>query len=65
MLGEDAAVSIEDSKAFVAKCESIGGLEVKLKVLEGKDHGFDTQAKENEEPWLKEGLRWVEEKWLS
>lgn len=60
----DTAVSIEDSKAFVTKCEGVGGLEVRLKILEGKDHGFDTQAKEDEEPWLKEGLRWVEEKWL-
>ncbi|KAF2631498.1 alpha/beta-hydrolase [Macroventuria anomochaeta] len=60
----DTAVSIEDSKAFVAKCEAIAGLEVRLEVLEGKDHGFDTQAKEDEEPWLKEGLRWVEKKWL-
>ena len=60
----DTAVSVEDSKAFVTKCKETRGLEVRLEVLEGKDHGFDTQAKEDEEPWLKEGLRWVEEKWL-
>lgn len=60
----DTAVSIEDSKAFLAKCEAIGGLEVKLEILGGKEHGFDTEAKEDEEPWLKEGLRWVETKWL-
>ena len=60
----DTAVSIEDSKAFVAKCEAIGGLEVRLKIVEGEDHGFDTQAKEDEIPWLKEGLKWIEEKWF-
>lgn len=59
----DTAVSIEDSKAFVAKCET-AGLEVKLKVLEGEEHGFDTEAKEDDLPWLKDGLRWVEEQWL-
>lgn len=59
----DTAVSIEDSKAFVAKCEAFG-LEVRLEVLKGEEHGFDTQAKEDDETWLKGGLRWVEEKWL-
>lgn len=61
---KDTAVSIEDSRAFLRKCEKIDGLEVRLEVREGEDHGFDTQAKEDEEPWLKDGLRWVEEKWL-
>jgi dipeptidyl aminopeptidase/acylaminoacyl peptidase len=61
----DMAVSIEDSKAFVRKCERIEGVEIKLEVRPGEDHGFDTQAKEDDEPWLKEGLRWVEEKWLA
>lgn len=60
----DTAVSVEDSKAFVGKCEAIGGLEVRLQIVEGEDHGFDTGAKEDELSWLKEGLRWVEEKWL-
>lgn len=59
----DTAVSVEDSRAFVRKCEELG-LEVRLEILKGMDHGFDTQAKEDEEPWLQEGLRWVEEKWL-
>lgn len=59
----DTAVSIEDSKAFVGKCETVG-LEVKLKVLSGEEHGFDTQAREDNLPWLKDGLKWVEGKWL-
>ncbi|KAF3050933.1 hypothetical protein E8E11_008701 [Didymella keratinophila] len=59
----DTAVSIEDSKAFVAKCET-AGLEVKLEILEGEEHGFDTQAREDDLPWLRDGLRWVEEQWL-
>ncbi|KAF9696683.1 hypothetical protein EKO04_005378 [Ascochyta lentis] len=60
----DTAVSIEDTKAFVGKCEKIEGTEIRLEIVKGKDHGFDTQAKEDEEPWLKEGLEWVEGKWL-
>jgi acetyl esterase/lipase len=59
----DTAVSIEDSKAFVAKCAEFG-LEVRLKILIGEEHGFDTQAKEDDTQWLKEGLGWVEGKWL-
>ncbi|KAJ4383609.1 hypothetical protein N0V86_001664 [Didymella sp. IMI 355093] len=59
----DTAVSIEDSKAFTAKYAKLG-LEVKLKILIGEEHGFDTQAKEDDTQWLKEGLVWVEEKWL-
>lgn len=61
---KDTAVSIEDSRAFVAKCEAIEGVQVRLKVLESEDHGFDTQIKEDETAWLKDGLEWVEEKWL-
>lgn len=60
----DTAVSIEDSKAFVAKCQKLEGSDIKLEIRPGQEHGFDTQAKEDEEPWLKEGLKWVEEKWL-
>jgi acetyl esterase/lipase len=60
----DAVVDIEDSKAFVEKCETVGGLEVRLEIRKGENHGFDLQVKEDEQPWLKEGLRWVEEKWL-
>ncbi|KAF3010842.1 hypothetical protein E8E13_008872 [Curvularia kusanoi] len=60
----DQAVSIEDCRAFVAKCKAIGGLEVKLEVLEGEDHGFDVELKEDEVPWLKNGLEWVQKKWL-
>ena len=60
----DTAVSVEDSKAFAAKCEKFGGLEIRLEIRRGEDHGFDTQAKESEEEWLMEGLRWVEGMWL-
>ncbi|RMZ69973.1 Alpha beta hydrolase fold-3 [Pyrenophora seminiperda CCB06] len=63
--GADSAVSVEDSKLFVKKCEGLDGVEVKLTVREGMEHGFDGAAKEEEEAWLKEGLKWVEEKWLS
>ncbi|KAF1840250.1 alpha/beta-hydrolase [Cucurbitaria berberidis CBS 394.84] len=60
----DTAVSIEDSKAFAVKCKNLEGVEVRLEVRSGQDHGFDIALKEDEEEWLKEGLTWVEEKWL-
>jgi hypothetical protein len=28
------------------------------------EHGFDVGMKEDEEEWLREGLGWVEGKWL-
>ncbi|KAF2850391.1 alpha/beta-hydrolase [Plenodomus tracheiphilus IPT5] len=60
----DTAVSIEDSRAFVNKARKLGGAEVELVVRPGEEHGFDAAVKEVEEEWLKEGLRWVEDKWL-
>lgn len=59
----DQAVSVEDSKAFVEKARRLGG-EVRLVVRPGEDHGFDVAVKENEEEWLREGVSWVEKKWL-
>jgi len=62
----DSAVDVEDSRAFVDKCKGLEeGVEVKFTVREGMEHGFDGAMKEDEEPWLKEGLAWVEGKWLS
>ncbi|KAH9881094.1 hypothetical protein J1614_001587 [Plenodomus biglobosus] len=60
----DTAVSVEDSKAFAAKAQTLDGAEVHLVVRPGQDHGFDIAMKESEEPWLKHGLQWVQEKWL-
>jgi acetyl esterase/lipase len=62
----DQAVDVKDSQAFVRKWtdrEVMG--EVKLDVLPGMDHGFDIVLKEDEEAWLREGLKWIEGKWLS
>lgn len=39
-------------------------MEVELGVRTGKERGFDMLAKEDEEPWLENGVEWVEEKWL-
>ncbi|RAR03038.1 alpha/beta-hydrolase [Stemphylium lycopersici] len=63
--GADSLVSVEDCRAFVDKCKGLKDGEVKLVVREGEDHGFDAEVKEDEAEWLKEGLRWVEKKWLS
>ena len=61
----DSAVSVEDSKKFVEKCKALGdNIEVQLEIRPGQEHGFTIPIKEDEEPWLKEGLAWVEGKWL-
>lgn len=61
----DSAVDVKDSQEFVKKWtdREVRG-EVKLSVLPGKEHGFDIDVKEDEEEWLKEGLGWVEGRWL-
>ncbi|KAF2478202.1 alpha/beta-hydrolase [Lindgomyces ingoldianus] len=62
---EDEAVSVEDSKAFVEKVESVvEGAEMRLATRPG-NHGFDVQLREEDEGWLKEGLAWVEVAWLA
>lgn len=61
----DSAVDVKDSQEFVKKWtdREVRG-EVKLSLLPGKEHGFDIESKEDEEEWLREGLEWVEGKWL-
>jgi acetyl esterase/lipase len=63
--GADTAVDVKDSQEFVAKWtkHEVAG-EVKLSVLPGQEHGFDIAMKEDEEKWLREGLEWVEGRWL-
>ncbi|KAF2746800.1 alpha/beta-hydrolase [Sporormia fimetaria CBS 119925] len=67
---QDSAVSVEDSRTFVEKCQEVldkeAAKDVRLVVVQG-EHGFDvTENKyEEEEDWLREGLKWVEEKWLA
>jgi acetyl esterase/lipase len=67
---QDSTVSVEDSRAFVEKLVEVLGegfrRDVKLITVEG-EHGFDVVGeglKEEEVAWLRDGLRWVEEKWL-
>lgn len=63
--GNDSAVAVGDSEKFVSRwtAREVRG-EVKLSVLPGMEHGFDIGVKEEEEEWLREGLGWVEGKWL-
>lgn len=61
----DKAVAFQDTKNFIEKCQKLPGVEVKLAARPGGGHGFDGELKEDEEDWLKEGLQWVEQKWLS
>ncbi|KAF1838417.1 alpha/beta-hydrolase [Decorospora gaudefroyi] len=63
--GADSIVEAEDSRMFVEKCKTLDGVEVKLEDRAGGEHGFDIESKEDEELWLKEGLAWVESKWLA
>jgi acetyl esterase/lipase len=60
----DTAVSVDDSRLFVERCKELGVGEVRLSEREGMEHGFDIEMKESEEEWLREGLSWVEGKWL-
>lgn len=62
----DSAVKFQDSVDFVEKTRSVvPGVDIRLAYGKEGDHGFDNALKEDEEPWLKEELRWVESKWLS
>lgn len=65
---QDTAVNIEDTKAFVKKAKELlggdsDGADVRLIVREGMDHGFDMDAREDEE-WVKDVVKWIEERWL-
>ncbi|KAH7356325.1 Alpha/Beta hydrolase protein [Pyrenochaeta sp. MPI-SDFR-AT-0127] len=60
----DTAVSVEDSKVFAEKCKELDGVEVRLVVRPGEEHGFDIGLKEDETEWLKEGLSWIQGIWL-
>jgi acetyl esterase/lipase len=61
---KDTAVAMDDSRAFVEKCGRLGVGEVRLCEREGMEHGFDIEMKEDEEEWLKEGVAWLQGKWL-
>jgi acetyl esterase/lipase len=66
---QDEVVDVEDSRKFVEKVDDVMGNEVRKNVrLVTADggHGFDTAAELTEEDadWLKEGLEWLEGKWL-
>jgi dipeptidyl aminopeptidase/acylaminoacyl peptidase len=64
---QDVAVSVEDSRKFVYKLGEVLGEKIKenirLAIVDG-DHGFDIDLVEEETGWLKDGLKWLEEKWL-
>jgi acetyl esterase/lipase len=62
----DSVVSVKDTELFVEKWRKcINGNEYRMVIRPGMEHGFDAAAKEDEEEWLKEGLAWVQEKWLA
>lgn len=63
---QDTAVEIEDSEAFVEKWKNKRlESEIRFDVRPGEEHGFDIEIKENEQKWLKDGLTWIESKWLA
>lgn len=60
---EDAVVPVEDTVKFVdAVKRVVPGAKVLCK-LETGDHGFDALVTA-EEPWLKEGLEFLDKEWL-
>ena len=65
---QDTAVSVEDTLAFKEKVGRVLGKEVGDSVrveLQDGDHGFEVELMEHDTPWLREGLKWVEEQWLA
>lgn len=64
----DGDVSLPECREFVEKVGEVLGNEVKenvrLIVVDG-GHGFDCELVEEDTPWLKEELRWLETAWLS
>jgi acetyl esterase/lipase len=64
---QDVIVVAVDSKDFMKKAKEIlpdADLRLDIRDDEG-GHGFDITMKEDEEKWLKESLKWVEERWLA
>ncbi len=64
---KDSAVECKGTERFVEVLrEKMPGVEVRVELVEGKEHGFDLMAKLEEEEWdwLKEGVEWVASKWL-
>ncbi|OAL49987.1 alpha/beta-hydrolase [Pyrenochaeta sp. DS3sAY3a] len=64
---QDGDVSLPECREFVEKVEEVLGNEVKknvrLIVVDG-GHGFDCELVEEETPWLKEELKWLQKVWL-
>ncbi|KAF2012014.1 alpha/beta-hydrolase [Aaosphaeria arxii CBS 175.79] len=64
---KDTAVSVNDIRAFVKKAKEFldqGEAEkIKLQEVEGENHGFDGNLREEEVPWLRDGLKYVEDAW--
>jgi hypothetical protein len=64
---QDGIVVAVDSKDFMKKAKEIlPEAELRLDMRDDeRGHGFDITMKEDEEDWLKESLKWVEERWLA
>jgi dipeptidyl aminopeptidase/acylaminoacyl peptidase len=66
--GQDTVVPLEHTELFIDKMKGLDqlkGTEIRLAVIDGEEHGFDTAIKEDEQAWLKVELEWVEGKWLA
>ena len=61
----DNAVNVDDSRIFVMKTKEVIGenADIILVQREGEDHGFDMDATEHEK-WVKDVMKWAEEKWI-
>lgn len=62
----DSVVRFQNSMDFVEKVQTIiPDVDIRLAYAGEGDHGFDGALKEDEEPWLKVELEWVESRWLA
>jgi acetyl esterase/lipase len=65
---QDTLVSIDDSRRFVKRVGDVLGKDIRghLRLVEGEgDHGFDMEFAEEDTPWLRDEVKWLEGKWLS
>jgi acetyl esterase/lipase len=65
VMGEEVEVRLEVREGMEHGFDiDMKEVEVRLEVREGMEHGFDIDMKEDVQEWLKQGLVWVEGKWL-
>jgi phosphopantothenate synthetase len=61
---QDSVVPVLGSERFVARAREITGSDKVVLAIRDGDHGFDSDLRFGEEPWLQESLKTAVETWL-